>query len=265
MNEHSNMLFDAVINDTDSIKLMLHTAVNDFSVISDHTESIKWQQADSVESWGGRSEARYSDSNQVKLGPFKWEGLGFWEGQRSGPGSDGKFGLNSFEDLCVEIQFNENRLITRSALPVDLNEYEKCPLIQKNGIFFVALQFEVGKETLSNEFLVHTGYGGTLLLDDGFVLEHQLAEKLEITDQNILTDSYGNEIAVNKAKLPKVEWLNQELNDVPVGFFQGEIARQQMSVMGSDFIKRFDIIFDANREFIYLKPNDYLNTGFSTI
>ncbi len=265
MNEHSNLLFPVVVNSEDSLLLMFHTAINDYSIISERAQSLSWKNADSIESWGGRSAARYSDSNQLNLGPFLFENEGFWECQKSGPGSDGKFGLNTFDGLFVEIQFESSELIAHATEPKNLSDYQICPVTQQNGVLFVTLRFEVNGEILENDFLIHSGYGGTLLLDDGFVQEHQLNEKLAITDQKFLKDSFGNEIAVNKAKVSTVRWLENELAEVPVGFFGGTIARQQMSVLGADFLKRFDLIIAANRQFVYIKPNANFNNEFSTI
>lgn len=265
MNEHSNLLFPGVVNGEDTLLFMLHTAINDFSLISESSQSVSWKDADSIESWGGSGAARYSDSNQLEIGPCLMKNEVFWECQHSGPGSEGKFGLNTFDGMYVEIKFETGELITHTKEPNNLSDFQKCPMIEENGVFFVMLQFEVDGEVLENAFLIHSGYGGTLLLDDAFVNEHQLAEKLEITNQKFLKDSFGNEIAVNKAKLPKVAWLNQELINVPVGFFEGTIARQHMSVLGADFLKRFDVIFDADRAFVYLKTNDNYDLAFSTI
>ena len=54
-----------------------------------------------------------------------------------------------------------------------------------------------------------------------------------------------------------------DLANVPVGFFQGKIGNQQMSVLGGDVLKRFNIILDSKREFMYLQENELSKTGFS--
>jgi hypothetical protein len=58
-----------------------------------------------------------------------------------------------------------------------------------------------------------------------------------------------------KAILPALKIGTVKLSNVPVGFFSGALGRQKMSVLGGDILKRFNIIIDSKREYIYLKPN----------
>ncbi len=79
-----------------------------------------------------------------------------------------------------------------------------------------------------------------------------------------MKDSYGNILKTKKAIMPLVKIGNEQLTDVPVGFFEGAIGRQKMSILGGDILKRFNWIIDAERKFIYLKANrltatDYFN------
>jgi len=47
------------------------------------------------------------------------------------------------------------------------------------------------------------------------------------------------------------------MKDIPVGFFEGSMGRQKMSVIGGEILKRFNLIIDSNRKYIYIKPNGY--------
>jgi hypothetical protein len=38
-----------------------------------------------------------------------------------------------------------------------------------------------------------------------------------------------------------------------------------MSILGGDVLKRFNIIIDAKREFIYLRPNNLKDTAYSDV
>ncbi len=265
VNKHNNIVLDAVLNEQDSLRLMFHTGISDVSVIEGSTSGLSWVEADSVESWGGTSEARVSISNQLRLGKYFWEDVNIWECQRSGPDTDGKIGLSYFSDKHVEFDFNGSQLITHNTLPETISEYLRCPLINEDGALFVELSFQIDNNSYQQRFLLHSGYGGCLLLDDAFANEHQLSEKLEIIDQSVLKDSYGNEITVNKAILPNISWNEITLEEVPVGFFAGKIARQHISVLGADFMRRFQIIVDADREFVYINASKFQNEDYSKI
>lgn len=265
VNQHNNIVLEAVLNDQDSVRLMFHTGISDVSIIEDQAPSLKWVAEDSVESWGGSSASRVSTSNTLVVEGFQWDDVNIWECQRSGPETDGKIGLTYFEDKFVTFDFDQRHLIISEHAPQDLSGYAKCPITEEQGSLFVQLDMTIDSVNYQHSFLVHSGYGGCLLLDDVYANEHQLSEKLKIIDQSILKDSYGNEIAVNKAELPKVAWSGIALENVPVGFFSGEIARQHMSVLGADFMRRFEIIVDAKREYLYLKSSSILDQDFSKI
>ncbi|RZL55661.1 MAG: hypothetical protein EOO93_19100 [Pedobacter sp.] len=68
-----------------------------------------------------------------------------------------------------------------------------------------------------------------------------------------------------KAILPTFALGNINLNNVSVGFFEGAIGRQKMSIIGGDVLKRLNIIIDAKREFIYLKSNKLKNLAYSNV
>ncbi len=112
--------------------------------------------------------------------------------------------------------------------------------------------------------LIHSGYSGSILLDDQFVADNKLGEKLKVIDEKELKDSFGHILKTEKAIMPGFVIGKEKLSNVPVGFFQGAIGRQKMSIMGGDLLKRFNIIIDADRQYIYLKANhlkgsDHLN------
>ncbi len=89
-----------------------------------------------------------------------------------------------------------------------------------------------------------------------------MSSELEVVDEQKLTDSYGNVVKVKKAIMPELGIGRLRLTNVPAGFFDGTIGTQNMSVLGGDVLKRFNIIIDAKREFIYLKPSKQLKSDY---
>jgi hypothetical protein len=110
--------------------------------------------------------------------------------------------------------------------------------------------------------LIHSGYSGAILFDDKFAAENLLAERLQITGEKSLKDSYGNILKTKQAVLPQFNFQKLILKNVPSGFFEGAIGQQKMSIIGGDVLKRFNLIIDAKREFIYLKPNKWIYSDY---
>lgn len=67
----NNIVVKTILNDTDALNLMLHTAARDVTLTEDATrkaKSIKFTNTDKVKSWGGEADSRFSKGNRVQIG-----------------------------------------------------------------------------------------------------------------------------------------------------------------------------------------------------
>ena len=261
----NNIAVQAILNKKDTVSLMLHTAAESITLIKDSaakTTSVQWNTEDTVESWGGKSTSRHSNSNTLQIGDFNWENLPIWENKNSGPGTDGKFGPSLFKNKALHISFTNHKITVYKTIPKKIKGYKKVPLKYKNGFIFLGGESSIASKKYENSFLIHSGYTGFILFDDDFAKTNTLDSLLKIIDTKELKDSYGNVLKTQKAILPKFKVGKTTFKNVPIGFFKGAIAKQSMSVLGTDFLKRFDFYISANRKFIYLKPNRNYNIPY---
>lgn len=266
LTDHNNISILAVVGGVDTLHLMFHTAANSITLTTKATEKMKsvhWDAQGDVGSWGGRSTARYSENNSLEIGRLYWDSLAVWEDEHSGPTTDGKFGPDLFQGYVIELDFDNNVMILHESLPKKVDDYMKMKVSSEIGDLFIEGTSSIGGIEFKNRFLVHSGYGGALLYDDKFAAESKIGERIEITDVKKLKDSFGNVLEIKKGTLPLFTIGNAELKDVPVGFFQGKIGRQQMSVLGADVLKRFNLIIDSDRAFLYLQPNSLTNLDYT--
>lgn len=267
--EANNILVQAIVNQLDTVNLMLHSAAGSYvSFIEDATAKMTTLNFDKkyegAKSWGGSSGSfRVSDNNTMQIGKFKWNGLQMSEGKLSGHGTDGKFGINLFDNKVVEIRFDEHIIIVHSFLPDIESGYEKCNLICKQDFLFLEGTSTLGEEELKNEFLIHTGYSGAVLFDDKFASENSMSDKLEVTDGKELKDSQGNVLKTKKGFVPDFKIGDIQMEEVPVSFFEGAIGRQKMSVIGTKILKKFNVIFDLQNAHLYMRPNSFFEIAFS--
>ena len=256
---HNNLSIQAVLNKKDTIHLMFHTAASSVMLIEESIKkltTLQFSGADTVKSWGGSGNtSRFSKDNTLQIGELTWEHLPIWEDMNSGPGTDGKFGPELFKDKAIEIDFDKKVIVLHASLPAKTKHYTKLKAVFENDMLFVEATCNTGAQTIPNRFLIHSGYSGSILLDDQFIADHKLGDQLKVIDTKELKDSFGNVLKVRKAILPGFLLGNTTLSDVPAGFFEGAIGRQKMSIIGGDILKRFNIIIDAPRAFVYLQPN----------
>jgi len=266
LTNHNNISVNAVLNNIDSLQLMFHTAANDISLIKESTanlKSIKWNETiDGAKSWGGTGEQRLSKNNLLSIGAFKWDSLMIWESLHSGPTTDGKFGPNLFDGKHIEINFDSSSIIIHDMLPSKINLFDKIPILYENGNMFIEAVSIIDKREVKNRYLIHSGYKGAVLYDDVFVAENKIADHIVITDEQELKDSFGNILKTKKGKLGKFMIGEQAFQNIPVGFFEGAIGRQKMSILGGNVLKRFNLIIDSKREYLYVKANSLHSLPF---
>jgi hypothetical protein len=270
LTEYNNIIVPAVLNNLDTIKLMLHTAADAVALTKDVTKNLRSinfsGKVNGVKSWGGaQNSSRYSDSNLLQIGKSVYSNITVWEDENSGQHSDGKFGLNLFANKVIELDFDKQLFIIHTKLPDKINQYQKLQLVFKDDEMFVEANCKIGDSSYKNMFLIHSGYAGDVLLDDKFVADNKMSDKLKITGERDLKDAYNNIIKTKKAILPALQLGDVQLSNVPVGFFEGSIGRQKMSIIGSDILKRFNIIIDAERQYVYLQSNSLSKTDYSKI
>ncbi|MFK8164361.1 MAG: aspartyl protease family protein [Lewinella sp.] len=266
LTSHNNLSIRGILNGTDTLDLMLHTAANSVTVTTKaaaRLTSIPWTTETDVNSWGGKSKARFSERNTLNIGQLSWDSISIWETQNSGPTTEGKFGLNLFAGKVVDINFDEQIITLRNDLPKDLEGYQKLSLLSQDGSLFIEGTSTIDGQNYPNLFLIHSGYGSTILYDDEFVAKSNIGEHVKIVGEKALKDSYGNKIITKKGRLPELRIGGTSFTDLPVGFFEGAIGRQKMSVLGGDLIRRFNILLAADRKHIYLKANKGMKAPYT--
>ncbi len=254
---HNNIVVSAKLNDIDLLNLMLHTATADVRLTEDAVrkiKSIQFTNSSKVKSWGGESDSRFSKGNQLQIGALLRKDITVWEDKNSGHDTDGKFGLDFFQNRIVEIDFDHRRLALHKTLPHKAEKYERLKIENQHGDLFVQGSCLIEGKTYTNKFLLHSGYSGGILLDDAFAANAGVDGTIKITEESSLKDSFGNTIKVKKGIMPTFQLGNARLTNVPVGFFSGAIGAQKMSVLGGEILKQFNLIFDLARNELYIAP-----------
>lgn len=267
LTDYNNLSVPAIVNKTDTVNLMFHTAAGSMTLTEAAIKKLKSlhfkETADSVKSWGSQSNAsRFSVDNSIQIGDLTWEKVPIWENANSGQYTDGKFGIDLFKGRIIEIDFDKSIILLHTILPKKTKKYEKIKLTVKDELMFIEADCSIRDSSFRNAFLIHSGYAGAILFDDKFANDNKLNDRLQIIGEKTLKDSYGNVVKTRQAILPVLKIQSKSLVNLPVGFFEGSIGRQKMSILGGDVLKRFNLVLDAKREYIYLKASKWINADY---
>ncbi|MFT6244518.1 MAG: hypothetical protein ACJA0U_002459 [Salibacteraceae bacterium] len=265
LTESNNIIIQTVLNEVDTLNLMFHTAQGAISLTEDAVKKIASKNFNNSErgvTWGGESETRYSLGNYLRIKDFEWNNVTIWEDKNTGPSADGKFGPNLFQDKVIELNFDKNIMVIHSYLPELDESYKKLSLIFNGHMMYVETNYQIENNNYTNEVLIHSGFGGTLLLDDQFVKENDIGSQLETISESHLKDSYGNILKTKKAILPYFSIGQTSFTDMPISFFEGALGKQHVSVIGGNILKRFNVYFDLQNAQLYYTPSLLIDAPF---
>ena len=261
LTKYNNILVPVIINQKDTVQLMLHTGSDYITIIDDSYKKMKSisisDTLNNVTSWAGYSDMKMSKNNVIKFGNEEFSKIPIFIDKQSGHESDGKIGLKFFEGKYLEINFDENKLFVYDKAPTKLKKYTKLnSRYSQETLYIKAFPF-IDKKPVETEFMIHTGFSGALMISDDFAKEYKLLEKFEIIGESKLSDAAGNVILSKKSILPDFELANQTFKNVPMSFFDSTIKIQHKNIMGGDLIKRFNLILNPEKDILYVKKSKY--------
>lgn len=261
LTKYNNILVPVIINQKDTVQLMLHTGSDYITIIEDSYKKKKSisisDTLNNVTSWVGYSDMKMSQNNVIKFGNEGFSKIPIFIDKQSGHESDGKIGLKFFEGKYLEINFDVNKLFVYDIAPSKLKKYTKLnSRYSQETLYIKAFPF-IDKKPVETEFMIHTGFSGALMISDDFAKEYKLLEKFEIIGDSKLSDAAGNVILSKKSILPNFELANQTFKNVPMSFFDSTIKIQHKNIMGGDLIKRFNLILNSEKDILYVKKSKY--------
>lgn len=249
--KHNNIIVKTLVNDKDSLDLMFQIAMEDASISPDRKRN-----ADHI-----IFKDEISDGNTIKIGKKKYENIRFFDNELTGHEADGKIGTGIFRGKIFKIDYDNSRFVVYDKMP-DLNGYQSVTLLLKNEQLFIPANSIIEKQNVEAYFLLQSGYSGGILYSNEFADGKQLDKKLKVTGEKALKNSSGQSVITKNGILPVLKVGNFVLKDVSAGFFAGELKIQKSSYFGADLLRRFNWIFDAERNKVYFKPSKYFKKAY---
>ena len=253
--KYNNIIVKTLVNDKDSLDLMFQIAMQDASVSPERLKPAK--------SIVFKNEI--SENNSVKIGNLEWKNVKFYDNELTGPEADGKIGTGIFKGKTYKIDYDNNQFVIYDQLP-DVKDYKEVSYYNnKEGQIFLSCDNVMENENYEGNFLLQSGYSGGLLYSNTFADGKDLDKKLKITGEKTLKNSAGKSVTTKQGILPSLIVTDVTLKDVSAGFFTGDIKNQKTNYFGADLIRRFNWIFDAETQRIYITPSKYFNEPYFTM
>jgi len=266
-NKVDNIIIEAILNQRDTISIMFHTAIGSVSLTPEMTSLLisKEKKSSNSISWTGSKEVNYTENNSLKLPNQFYDNLTVWVDMLSGPETDGKFGPNLFEGKIIEVDndFQFIALHEPETFHLDNNNFQKFKLLpNENNSLIIEGEIMVNNQIIKNKFLIHSGYGGTIILDDRFFKSNSILHDLKIIEENDLKDSHGNVIKTKKINIDSFKFGNLVFNNLPISYFDSKLEIQKTSVIGCEILRRGNFYFDIRNSELYISKNNQTTESF---
>ena len=100
------------------------------------------------------------------------------------------------------------------------------------------------------------------MFSNDFADAHHLDQHSKTTSDKTLKNPKGQSITTIQAILSSLKIAKYQLKNVGAGYVTGKLKMQHKSYFAADVMKRFNWIFDAKREKVYVKPSKYFNDPY---
>ncbi len=264
LTKDNNLVVRAKLNESESLDLMFHTAFEGLALTEEAVKSmpnLRWSESVIVQSWGGSSETKVSVGNQLQIESLRWANMSLIVDQLSGTDTVGKFGPDLFQEKVLEIDFDLLQLVIHDSIPdkarTSQSNFEKMAYTVERGSMYLAIELLIGDQRIQHPLMIHSGFGGTMLLDDEFVRRHDLISIFPPIRERELKDSFGNILKTRTLELPQINVGRLSFSKIPIEVFDGDLGKQKVSVLGGKLLKRFNCIIDPKRHEIYLRPSHH--------
>ena len=180
----------------------------------------------------------------------------------------GILGADFFLDNIVEIQYDAKRIVVYRKETKKFNtkiiHYKQLPFILKEKKPYIPVNIVIENKEFKNlELLVDTGLSDGLWI---FEKELNLKNKRHIDD--FLGAGIGGEVYGKRVRFKSINFSDFEFQEpiisLPdtISFLKKKILKSRDGSLGGEILRRFNVIFNYNKQIIYLNKNNYFNDKF---
>ncbi len=262
----NNIKFKSVLNGIDTLDLFFDTGGTELVL---RHEAIKTQTSLLTK---GRNQRSYKEENYVPLkgrhtlglGSMTWDDLTVFPVELGPKETAGHFGWNLFKDRIVGLDYDKKRLTLYPSIDGITDGYVKLRIEYINTLFCVEGSVKVNEKSYPNRYLFDTGFQRAIILDKDLRAESNFPTDLPVLKESKLRNGAGQEFINQVVNVDQVCLGNSCAENVPTQLLSTpNPARFQTHILGNEFLKRFNTIFDFKNGYVYLKANSLMRLPYA--
>ena len=179
---------------------------------------------------------------------------------------NGIIGTHFFKNSLIEINYDQQKVFIhnkKNFRQVKLKNYRKLKINFENNKPYIDGRVIINNQNYNTKLLIDTGNSDAIWLFEN---------KIKIPDKNFddyLGRGFGGEILGKRAKITKLKIDNFEFEN-PIVSFPDSIALKNLKLVenragsvGGEICRRFNLFFDYENKFLYLKKNQNFDKPFN--
>jgi len=248
LTKNNNIKIEAVLNDQDTLDLYFD---------SGSTELVLSHEA-VINKKIGRAPL-----SALKMGSTTWNNIQVYSVSHRGQETAGSFGWDFFDGRILEIDYDKSLMIIHSSLSNISEEFTQLDIEYTHTIFCVKGSLGVNDKKYDNRFLFDTGYQRAILLDNDLRKEQNFPKDLPIIKINSLRNGVGEVFNTEIINSNSMVLGKYSLKNIPTQLLNiANPAQFKTHILGNEFLKRYNTIFDFQNNYIYMKPNGLINSPY---
>jgi hypothetical protein len=256
---YSAIAVKAVMNDTDTLNLHFDVSSFDFHLTRDAIIKKTKLLSNQADVLAGNAKPNFNEmdkARKLQIGTAVWHNQEMLPTGLASYGMDGRLGWNLFEGKQVEVDYDNSRIIIHNKMPKDLKGYKQSKIGFIHSYGYATETFEIGGKKYTGKFSMDTGSDQFIILDSGWVAKNDFPTNLKLIKSSTISDPSGRKYQMRIVEAPLIRLNGFPVANVPaiilgsknpVGF--------EMNYFGNGLLKRFNMILDFKKDYLYLKPN----------
>lgn len=256
------------VNDADSLKFLFDTGASG-SVLSEAAAArIRLPRSGTALNTGsnGTNTVGQSVGNVVRFGTITKNNVPLTLIPYEGVAFDGVFGTDLMKGYLIEVDYHrkELRFYEPAGYHNDLSTYARCRLRFVADYPVIQSTVVAQGRRYTGWFGLDTGADNVLTVAAPFVRKHGLLARLPKIGAAVSQGSDGSTYENPIALASEIRFGQKSFYRIPIELSQStagtDATEDKAGFWGNGFLKRFNAVWDFDRHFLYLKPNNNLYT-----
>ena len=259
------------VNQSDSLLFLIDTGASGMVINSNRLDKVNMVFDKKVTNLGttGTTEIPSSSSNSFTWGGQNHKNISFVSIPYQNERWDGVLGLSILTRYVVEINYDKKLIYLYDKNTYKNKSSNKIKMEFRHQVPFVALEIKTKGKVFRPLLEVDTGSDRVIDLSTPFVKKHRLSTHFDLPYAiSTITSSDGNSGRINNVYFDQVNIAKFSLYRVAGGWSEVQFGMLNSpecdGMIGNNFLKRFNLVFDFESNYLYWSPNNYIYTPFYT-